>query len=327
VNLLNIGLMASLISMLSACGSRRQYEYIDDGQNGGMTGGTGGRSKSTISIPVSVRSTNGFSLNANATSFEIEVDSCASGYTSTATEASPSLEVYQFDRDCLAKLVQFVINGNTYEPETDFTTWAVNDTAIFENTLDNTDQLTVRVIATLDSPIDATDTVVYQFSDIEEGDPEAIGETVVGQDHTMEVSGQAAPDFRIHSVALTGITTDGAGQFEFVMDCKVAISGVAALRACRDVAMVNVDYRLVEDTYGGTLSVAQADAIFDGSEDVVAAGHLHDSGPTSPNGGFTTVALDGPDQMHLNNEMLLVLRASGISFQYFKVTVTTVSQD
>ena len=67
----------------------------------------------------------GFNLTASATAYSLTIDSCASGYTTTVDENSPTVKAYKFDRDCLAKLTTFTINGITYNPDSAdlFTTW------------------------------------------------------------------------------------------------------------------------------------------------------------------------------------------------------------
>ncbi|NRA65501.1 MAG: hypothetical protein HRU19_13520 [Pseudobacteriovorax sp.] len=44
-----------------------------------------------------------------------------------------------------------------------------------------------------------------------------------------------------------------------------------------------------------------------------------------PNGGFESIDLTGPDQMHLNPNMILVVEADGKSYQYFNLDVSTLS--
>lgn len=296
-----------------------------------MTPTGGGRA--LLSIPVTLAKKGRTSLSlANATSYTIELAACASQYHSTATETSSNLQVYSFDRGCLAKLTQFSINGFTYTPVTgsNFTTWQANDTALFEVSSDPTNQLSVKVISTLSDPVQATDAVAYQFSDIVKGSDETLGKVDVGDAHTMSVSGQAAPSFTIHSVEMVGITSPGgAGQFDFVLECTSNITGAGNTTACLDSLYVDLKYKLVKDTYGSTLNYAQAQSLFssgtssvDPATDTVAVG----AGGTT-HGGFNTVTLDGPDQIHNNPNMILVIEVAGLSYLYFNVDITTLTQD
>jgi hypothetical protein len=284
-----------------------------------------------IKIPVKLtEKKKGFSL-ADATTYSISLTDCASGYTSTANQNSSSLKVYKFDRDCLAKLTQFQLNGFTYTPQAadPFTTWQTGDTATFEVAASPSNTLQVKVISTLDDPISGTEAVEYRFSTIESGANETIADTDVGDPHTMTVAGQDAPSFTIHSVELVGITAGGAGQFEFVMECTSDITGAGATTACLDVLFTDIRYKLIEDTYGSTLTYAQAQALFPADEssvdtatEVVAVG-----GGGTTHGGFTTVTLDGPDIMHTHPNMILVIEAADLSYLYFNVDVTILTQD
>jgi hypothetical protein len=88
--------------------------------------------------------------------------------------------------------------------------------------------------------------------------------------------------------------------------------------------MSELDYKLVADTYGGSIDKAAGDAIFSTAGDPVtlptdrvAPG---DSGTTK--GGFISVVLDGPDNLATNPNMLFVIRSYEQSFQFFNVDVT-----
>lgn len=280
----------------------------------------------------------GFALAANATTFSISLASCVSGFTSTANESSTNLQVYKYDQGCLAKLTQFTINGITYSATatgaTNFTTWAENETATFANAASSTDLVTVKVVAQLDDPISGTEAVTYSFYDIEKGtDNTDLGQAQVGAGHTMTVSGQAAPAFNINEVRFVGMTAGGAGQFEFTLECQVALTNTNT--TCKDVTLTDLDYKLVEDTYTSTLTLAQADTIFSTAGTSVAGGEVVSVGGTDQdsntlaNGGFYTnnsTPLDGPATIHSKPNMIFIMRV-GSSYQYFNVDITVLTQD
>ena len=120
-----------------------------------------------------------------------------------------------------------------------------------------------------------------------------IADTVVGDSHTLSVSGLGAPSFTISSVNFVGIdATGGGGQFEFTLECSANIDGAGVTAKCLDSEFVDIRYKLVEDIYGGTpMTMAQAQALFPtdevsidtGSAEVLAIG----AGGTV-NGGFVT---------------------------------------
>ncbi len=277
------------------------------------------------------------SLVANATSFSISLAGCASGYTSTATDASTNLQAYQYDIGCLAKLTQFAINGNTYSATatgaSNFTTWAVNDVAVFANTTNSSDLLNVAVTAQLDNPVAGTEVVSYSFYNIAKGADSIFTKAQVGNGHTMSVSGQAAPNFTLTQARYVGMTNLGQGLFEFTLQCTQALTN--SNTTCYDIILTTMDYKLVQDTYGGTLTLANANSIFSTAGTSVASGEVVDVGAadnhsnTLANGGFYTNEssyLTGPTTINSAPNMLLVIRAT-VSYLYFKVDVTTLTQN
>ena len=291
-----------------------------------------------VTIPVALaESSSAISLLlAPATDYDMTVDGCASGLTTTANELTPSLEVYKFDRGCLAKLTAFTSGGITYVPSSGdpFTTWLAGDTATFEDQSDPTTTIAVKVDSQLEDPIAGTETVAYSFSEIEAGADENIASSVVGQSQTLSVSGQVAPDFNIatNGVNFVGITATGAGEFEFKFECASAQTGTGLTADCAGVTMSDLTYKLVEDTFGGTLTTAEAAALFPAGESSLLAAEVYDAGTNGlTNGGFTTKlgtgsALVGPDAMHDNPNMILILQAADTSYKYFNIDVSTLSE-
>lgn len=335
--------------LVLACG-QQQEEFDNNRSESGSSSATNvtseRNSREFAYIPVTVAESqdsaiglyDGFFLAANATSYSISLAGCASGFTSTATEASTNLQVYKYDKTCLAKLTQFAINGITYSATatgaTNFTTWAANDTATFANTVSSTDTVGVKVVAQLANPISGTEAVTYLFYDIEKGsDNSGLSQAVVGAGHTMTVSGQAAPSFTINAVRYVGMTAGGAGQFEFSLECSVILTNTNT--TCKDVTLTDIDYKLVEDTYTSTLTLANANTIFGtagtsvaAGERVVVGGTDADSNTLTKGGYYTnnTTPLDGPVTIHAKPNMIFIMRA-GSSYQYFNVDVTILTQN
>ena len=295
-----------------------------------------------IQIPLTFgSSTSAFSL-ADATTFSIQMDSCASGIgTVTVDETSNYLEVYEFDRDCLAKLTTFELNGKTYTPKalSEFDTWQAGDLAVFEvNGANPVDELNLEVIATLSSPITNTDIVHYKFSEITDGGDETIGEPTVRESAALTVDGQAAPDFSINQVELVGITAGGVGEFRFQLECNQAVTGTGNDITCFDVRLDEIKLAIGVDTYGGTPSVSDLETLYTaygdvlinmGTEAFVAGGGT----PVLGNGGFITADTADADviymktasPIHTNPNMIFVLKADP-SYLYFNVDVTTITQ-
>jgi len=302
---------------LAACGPKLQSVAEQDG-----SGDPDASRRETISVGVNLAE-KGFAL-ANASSYAMTLDGCASGLSASITQANPSVDVYKFDRDCLVKLTSFTYGGITYVPTAGdpFTTWIAGDIAIFQDSGNAANQLTVVVGTQLSNPISGTEAVSYTFTQLIQGAAETIAKSVVGNAHALSVSGTDAANVDITGVTMTGMTTAGAGQFTFKVDCLVALSGTGPNYSCGANDMTTLNYRLVADTFDGTLTYAQAQTLFSGASSTVAAGDQFTGTP----GGFNAF-VTGPDQMHNNPNMLFVIQSGGASgsYKYFNVDVSKLT--
>jgi len=315
---------------LAACGP--DIKSVSDApQNRGAESEGGQRELMAIAVDVQ-QDTNALRLAA-ATSFKMSLEGCASGLAySNITEATPNVDVYKYDQNCLIKLNSFVFNGIEYIPSSGdpFTTWLAGDIATFEDKNNPQNKIRVLVSTQLDNPISGTEAVAYTFVEIAAGLDKQIAKQVVGARHELSVGGQDATPLTIAAVSYTGMTAQGAGKFVFTLECGSAVTGSAPNLSCNGTALSNLKYRLVKDTFGGTLTYEQAQALFDGSEQTVAdADKLGVGAGGTTNGGFVTKSgasiLTGPNQMHLNPQMILIVQAGGASYRYFNVDVTTLS--
>lgn len=326
--------IATIACLLSAACQQPAQKTYGDGEDpaaGGVASG-GGKSKSTqlVTVPVELQdATQGgaFSL-ADADAFTISLVGCASGYTASADEDSTALQVYKFDRTCLGKLTTFEFGGHTLIPTAadPFTTWLAGDTATFDEVGEpGTYAVSVSVISQLASPVSGSESIVYQFSELDKGADKSILEATVGDGHPLVVASQPPPSFTIHSVAFTGVTAGGAGQFVFTMECTSPIVG----DVCESVDMADLTYKLVEDTFtADTLVVGEANALFPAGETAVTMPADKEAlGATTVNGGFHTVTLDGPLLMASHRNMIFIMQSANVSYQYFNVDVATLTQD
>lgn len=331
-----LGLTISLLS----CGP--QLESIQGNGNDKDNVTDSGRQEELVTIPVKMEEKKSsqpskkqsFALLADATSFNISLDSCASGLTGTATQANPSIKVYKFDQGCLAKLSNFQVNGSTFVPSVadPFSTWIVGDTATFQDTLDANNKIRVSVSNQLASPISGSDSIGYTFSAIAAGANQTFAENVVSQPKAISVSGLGAPAFKVKELSFVGMTAQGAGQFQFKLECDTNLSGAGATLACQDVLLTGVRYKLVKDTYGGVLDITTAASLFPTGAIPIDVAEIVNVGDAAlPKGGFMTpIATDpevltGPNQLHLNPNMILVVEGAGTSYTYFNVDVTTIT--
>ncbi|MDB2447141.1 hypothetical protein N9W79_00805 [bacterium] len=305
-----------LIVGLTSCG----IEGIDITKVDKEDGET--RALTPINVPVQLTDMSGSLSLAAATTFDISLENCVSGFTATASELTVGgLDVYKFDQSCLAKLQEFETGGTVYRFDNPgavgFTTWLAGDNATFTDA-GGTLSIGVSVITQLDDPVSGTEAIEYGFSIALAGTGQTIADTTVGASHTMTVGSDDAPDVEIEVGSLTtsfvGMTATGAGQFVFDLECGAAIAG----NLCSGVDMTVWEVVLVEDTYGGSPSLTNLNALFPGNAVVTVSGGI------GTNGGFTSPTLTGPAAMHTKPNMLLVVK-NGLSYKFFDVDITTLA--
>lgn len=269
------------------------------------------------------------SLTAAATAHEIQLTDCLSGYTATVTQVNADgLEVYQYDRDCLAKLTEFTYGGRVYLPTAadPFTTWQDGDTAVFDEAGEpGTLPLKVIVLSTLSNPVSGADVINYGFSELTGGATRNILWTTVGSSSKIMVGATTEPSFTIQSIEFLGITGTGAGQYRFVMECT---SDIGITNVCETVDLVDLDYKLIEDTYASAPTEADAVTIFGtaGTAITLPGERVAPGDQGTTNGGFVTVVLDGPDDLANHPNMIFMMRSYNTSYQYFNVDVTVSAQ-
>ncbi|MFK7826958.1 MAG: hypothetical protein AB8G05_22640 [Oligoflexales bacterium] len=329
---------------LAACGTEPDKDRVTDtgspsNENNPQADGTQEDNADDfsfmVSIPIKINnelniivSDNSLSLTGNASAYSITVDSCISGLSATINQSSASVNVYKYDRDCLAKLTTFAYDGATYTPSSSdpFTTWQAGDEAVFENTIDSNDLMFVSLVSTLSSPVIGFETISYSFSSTLEGTSSSgILQATLGAGSDLIDGAQSAPPFSIYEMRFTGITSQNEGEFEFTFECDVSIVGTD----CNGVDLSNITYILVEDTYSSAPSHANAESAFSGgstsidtSSEKLATG---EGGTT--NGGFVTKSgasvLVGPQTLTTKPNMIVFLKAAGVtnSYRYFNVDI------
>jgi hypothetical protein len=335
---------ALALALLGACGAEEPVQYKDEDTDSGPASTP--LKRRTFTYPAKVTSnSSALKLAADATAFSISLEECASKHTATVTEALAYLEVYEFDRNCLAKLTTFTLNGKIYTPKAGagFDDWRVGDTATFEvDGAAPADELTVTVISTIANPVVAGGEIHYQFSEIAQGDEVTLGEAVVRESATLSVNGQAAPNFSIRQVQLVNITDTGNAEFRFLLECNNMVTGAGNGLLCDDVPLNSLYMVLAEDpgTYGpegpGLSDLEDIFTAASGGKQIDMSTEAFEPGqgtPALPNGGFITADTGDEDVMVLDGEkplvehpnMIFVLK-SGPSYTWFYIKVTTITQ-
>jgi hypothetical protein len=336
-----IGLAALAIAGCAESPEQKNYEDESKSRTVVSYGGGGSSGSSLVTIPVSVEYGQFGLLGTPATAYSVSLTGCLSGYTATVNQTSvDGVEVYKDDRNCLAKLTSFTVGGatytNTHTGAVDFTTWLANDMATFASS--SGALIRVKVVSQLASPIASTEAVSYNFSELLKGGDTTYLESDVSDAHSITVESQEAPLFDVVAANFVGMhDTSGAAQFTFKLECvddptaspptSVAMnSGSGPDTLCGANDLQDITYKLVKDTYSSTLSITNAEAIFStaGTSVTLPNAQYQDSGT---NEGFNTVTLDGPGGLGTagNEHMILILKA-GISYTYFNIDVTTISQ-
>jgi len=303
-----------------------------------------------VVVPVKIYYDDGLGLTdvTAAVSYQISLVGCASGFTQTS---STTIAPYRFDVGCYAKLTQFVYDGTdnyTYNQTasgatafTDtFAGYAAGSQAVFA-TADaaptHKTLMRVYVEQALTNAITGSEAVIYHFSHVTQGSTSTVLKSTIDRaGTTATVTSVAPPSFTISSVSLVNVTSNGAGEWQFVLQCTAAVTGSADDRICAQIDMYDkLRFKLITDSYSSSMTVAQLETAFGvlaGSGSPIASGDIHSAGTTTTNGGFRTPntaesnVATGPNQMHNNPNMILILRSEGTvageySWQYFNVDI------
>lgn len=282
-----------------------------------------------ISIPIEFGSSSeGLLELRKADGYFLKVDGCRSGYVGTATEATKEINIYRDDQNCLAKLESITLDGALFQPVpgSGFQNWQAGDLALFQKVGSTDTTLRVQVRSQLSSPVVTSDVISYSFSEMKQKEPTTIPNQSVSEPHSVSIDGELAPPFQIQLAAFKSINAEGAGLFEFTLQCNQLQTGTDLQSSCGGSLNKLIDYKLVEDTFAGKLEYKDALKLFESPGTYVLGPDNHIPGTLSKNGGFkTTGPLSGPEEIHKKPKMILVLRRGGISFTYFNISVQTIT--
>jgi hypothetical protein len=297
-------------------------------------------------------------LVSTATSLFVSVSGCASGYT-VGSGASPTaittvVNLYKGDRGCLVKLEKFTLGSATYSSQganaVAFSSFAAGGVATFQDTVTASSIIKVFVNTQVESPLTGSSTVVYNFTDIQAGTTNTISQANVSTPVPLSATGQEAPNYTMPHARYLSTNVDGSGNLSFTLACGATVSGTGVTETCSGINLTTqLDYKLVENTYSGTLTVAQANTIFStagtaitadgtgGTGTTIAAAGSDANSNTITNGGFytsngtplVTTAAFYPD--HLSYIFVLRQRdttgaQNTLSYLYIVVTLTNITQ-
>ncbi len=289
----------------------------------------------------------GLDLLTIASSINVSVAGCASGFTIGATLIqSGVVNLYKFDQSCLVKLESFVLGTTTYSATatgaTNFTTWLAGDTAIFANTISSSDTIKVFVASQVtQGGVTNTDTIAYNFTDISGGSINSIAQANVSFPVPLTVTGHAAPPFTLSTAKFVQTNADGSVSMAFTLQCTSAVTGSSGAYSCGGVPLTQFYYVFGKDNYSqGVITVTQANALFSGSPTQVTSGFELGTSAADPNGGstvtnggfYTGSLVTGTVAVYpsnLNNLLMIQERdgsGNAVSYLYFYIDLASLTE-
>ncbi len=229
---------------------------------------------------------------------------------------------------CRVAIAELQIGDKVFHSSETAADWKTGDVLHFKADDGSLESLDVHVDHQLSSTPSLTENVYFTVSRSDAAPTEG-SKTLLA----AGMEGQQAPSFRIRKTEFVGLTAMGAGQFVFHLDCLKAIKTAAGESpACNSIPLQSIQYMLVKDDYNSNLTFDQAETLF-AERPFQSVDEKLDFEPFKAErkqfGGFATRSgdeiLEGPDQMHDNPNMLLILRGPGPSYQYFNVDVVFTS--
>ncbi|MEY4064280.1 MAG: hypothetical protein RIR26_488 [Pseudomonadota bacterium] len=265
-----------------------------------------------VSVKQNTPSSLSLDSDAVAAGFKIDVTGCESGFTGTNLNTSP-IYLVKFDLNCLATLKEFSFGGVTY---TGSLSGAAGTKAIFSG---GTKQLSVSIESQLGSPLSDSDRISYKFNEITEGGSQNPTKITYSSGHSIAIAGSDSPNMEISSINISSLAAGGVPSWLIKFDCNSnVVNGNACPSAGGEAQKISdMDVKVIEDTTNGTLTLAQADSLFEsagGSAVFVPMGDL-------PHGGMSGT-FTGPGPVYLKRNLLIVVRYrsnSSASYRYFNV--------
>jgi len=303
----------------------------------------------TLSIPVTLTNTSSsqtLDLTPTvATGIFVSVEGCASGNAPGIQPlSSGNVNLYKGDRSCLVKLKRFAIGSAIYASigasSVQFSTWLANDIATFQNT---TSTATVKVFVkaqVTQSGVLGTDTVQYNFTDVQAATADNLGTATVQTGVPLTVNGQAAPNFTMLASRFLSVNSNGSPNLSFTLQCGATLTGSTnPTYACSgDLLQTQIDFILIPDAYStGAITVSQANTAFGANTPttvgtlIVAPGGSDLNSNTVTNGGFYTSnasPLASGTSFHTSNVLMLRRKdtsSNTLSYLYFYVELSSTN--
>jgi hypothetical protein len=229
---------------------------------------------------------------------------------------------------CRVAIAELRMGDRTFHSSDPNPEWKTGDVLHFKADDGSLESLDVHVDHQLSSTPSLTENVHFTISRSDAAQGHG-GRTLLA----AGVEGHQAPSFRIRKTEFVGLTAEGAGQFVFHLDClKTLRTADGESPSCNGMPLGSIEYLLVRDDYDSNLSFEDAETLF-ASHPSQRVDEKLDLEPfraeRKQSGGFVTQrgedVLEGPERIHDNPHMLLILQGPGPSYQYFNVDVVFTS--
>jgi len=225
---------------------------------------------------------------------------------------------------CRIAIASLSMDGHQYKVSETDPEWKTGDTLHFTATDGTLLSLAVKIDHQLSSTPQSNEIVSFTVSR-----SDAAGASQSKTLLAAGMEGSLAPYFKIRKTEFVGLTSEGAGQFVFHLDClRPVAAGEGREPTCNGLPISSIHYQLVKDDFNSELSYDDAVALFTqnvGESVNIATDFEPFKAEKKQYGGFQTNTgnsiLQGPGHIHENPHMILLLQGPGPSYQYFNVDV------
>jgi hypothetical protein len=263
---------------------------------------------------------NNFAGDAQASAFKIDVTGCDSKYTGTNLSTNP-ISLVKFDTNCVATLKEITFQDVIY---TGSLSGAPGTKAVFTGAGKS---LNVAVVSQLNSPLTTSESLTYNFSVIEQGLQVNPNKVEFEQGVNVSISGVESPNMEIANWTYVSLNA-GVPTWTVQFECQ---SEVTPGNACLSVGgtphdISNMDVKLVEDTFGGVLTLEQAETLFQTAGTTMTPVPAGGGDPTIPRGGMVGTFI-APGAMYEKPNYILIIRyrtAGAASYRYFNGDVPSL---
>ena len=269
---------------------------------------------------------NTLKLTTSFDDYKILIEGCSSGYSKTITKASSDVALYLNDLGCLAKLLEYQKDGETFLPQTsnEFIDYGVSDSGFFvgENT-----GIVQQIVITkqLTSPLERGASVKYALSKTIKAESTHTLFSIEPAKETYASLEKEKLDFKMHRFYMNDqAPVEDSVLYTFELTCK-KLMAISSSPSCAGIDISQIQYKLYQADTGKFAckkkQVTDCEESFDGSEPFL---HENDNfippSPSIPKGGITLPNLKAPD-VTKDNKWRLILKKDN-SYLFFDLYFT-----